>query len=399
MRASWLIAAAAACGDSGSPPMSPSPRDQTSAGGDAATQPTPPKPAAPRACFAPVVEHPYAGDVMPLVAADFNADKRLDLLMHYSDWDDIDKELLIPLRFNAGTPSGINRELDVDIGEMSISFAAGDFDRDSNVDAVVAEYRDKRLAILSGIGDGNLLRAKRTVRTPRKPNGVEAGDLNGDLYLDLVVTYFKHIQVFFGDGKLGFRAGKLIETDQAPDGPVVGDIDGDGDADVVVAANDVNLFVTYVNDGKGSLSIGERTPTCTSPGYLFGGDLDGDGDLDVSYMCDDGGELRHNDGKGKFVARRRKSKPTHVVAGDFTHDGVADIMTFTMELDSCAIELHRGTGGGTFEILERLTVDGQIQSTPLVGDFDGDTHDDVTFGLWRGRPPGILAILPSRDCP
>jgi hypothetical protein len=281
---------------------------------------------------------------------------------------------------------------------MNISFAAGDLDGDGKVDAVVAGNREKRMVIWPGRGDGTF-GSPRHVATTRKPNGVGIADLDGDKKPDLVVTYFKHIQVLFGDGALGFRAGKLIATDQAPDGPVLGDIDKDGDVDVVIAANDVNLFVTYVNDGTGKLAVGERVASCAGPSYPFGGDLDGDGDFDVSYMCDSGGELRHNDGTGKFVARRREGEPAHVISGDFTHDGIVDVMTFTMALRESKVELHAGAGGGKFRDQARLALDGQIQGQPVVADFDGDGHDDVAIGLWRGRPPGILGVLASRQCP
>jgi len=366
---------------------------------DAATsQPAPPDPRFAE-CFAAPVRYDVEGTAMPLALGDLDANGRVDVLEYDQPWDADQAEYLVPYLGGVGGQAGLTRGERVRLGEMNLSFATGDLDADGKLDAVVAGYREKRLLVFPGQGDGTF-GAPRTIATARKPNGVAIGDLTGDGVLDVVVTYFSHLQLFTGDGRLGLRAGPAIKTDQAPEGPVVGDLDGDGDLDVGTVGNDTNFFLTYLDDGHGRLRLGEHAEACGSPAYPIAADLDDDHDLDLAYMCDDGVELRLNDGRGRFTRVALPSaRPAFVAAADVNGDGHTDLVTFTAELDSSSVVLRLGDGHGGWKVRGEGTLDGQVQGAPLVADLDGDGHPDLVLGLWAGRAPGAIAVLASRPCP
>jgi hypothetical protein len=69
------------------------------------------------------------------------------------------------------------------------SIAVGDFNNDNYTDIAVANYDNKSVGILLGIGNGTFLPEKITFTgNNTDPNEIAVADFNNDNHLDVVIT-------------------------------------------------------------------------------------------------------------------------------------------------------------------------------------------------------------------
>ena len=194
--------------------------------------------------------------------------------------------------------------LDATVGDLvrslpSLAAMAVDIDDDGDVDLVVgSEGAPRPDEIFVNDGSGHFHERAEALGLNRTTNamGFEAGDIDGDGRLDLVITDIGSSKVFLG-GESGFRYATPelgLTTDDALVTWGVGlhDFDNDGDLDLFFAngalcegcpgdANDL-----YLNDGTGHFT--RATPPDASAlnlrtdsrGAVFA-DFDQDGDVDV----------------------------------------------------------------------------------------------------------------------
>jgi hypothetical protein len=87
------------------------------------------------------------------------------------------------------------------VGEIPISTAVGDFNRDGIPDLAVANAKSDSVSILIGDGQGNFL-PRATYRTGRRPLSVVTADFNGDGRLDLAVANSESndVKLLLGNG-------------------------------------------------------------------------------------------------------------------------------------------------------------------------------------------------------
>jgi len=128
-------------------------------------------------------------------------------------------------------------------------------------------------------------------------------DLNGDSYLDLVITSIgTETAVFFNDGKGLFSKSKQLFQPELH-GIAVGDLDNDGDKDLFFTALRKNQSSpVYLNDGKGVFQKFNIAAPIESGEVVKLTDIDNDGDLDAYLLW--GESLYLNDGKGNFTKSR-----------------------------------------------------------------------------------------------
>jgi len=163
----------------------------------------------------------------------------------------------------------------------------GDFDHDGRLDLATINETNHAVYVAYSHGDGTFV-GGQTYALASAPSAIEAADLDGDTFIDLVVTSAAGgtITVLMGAPGQKFSVQKAMSAGKSPTQLALGDLDGDGQLDVVAsdfgpgAGNTGFLLCPGNGDGtfhsptkvKGSLSVA-----------LALADLDADGKLDIVY--------------------------------------------------------------------------------------------------------------------
>ncbi|NLX23503.1 MAG: VCBS repeat-containing protein [Phycisphaerae bacterium] len=196
---------------------------------------------------------------------------------------------------------------------------------------------------------------------PRLSN-IDAGDLNGDGWPDLVIDQSTgKVTILRNDGTGVFSVARNLNagTNHLLSDVRIADVNGDGAADVLVADNgdifnteDFGQALVYLNRGDGGFGSPMRLAAGWYPTSIAVTDLDGDGllDLVVANNGSDNVSLFFNQANQTFQAARNLSVgdgPTCVVAADFNGDGVPDLAVSHMNSGTIGIYINDGTGDFT----------------------------------------------------
>ena len=222
---------------------------------------------------------------------------------------------------------------------------------------------------------------------------LDAGDLDGDADLDLVVTEFNcgamgctsTVFILLNDGRGNLSAVTLPGSARRMRlAPV--DLDGDGDLDL--ATDNVSIYRNL----DGAVFVG---PVLIAPGCcgLATGDVDADGDNDLVT----GEALFRNDGDGRAfdVIAHRSTLGSDVALGDLDDDGFPDLVGSTFDGHRMAILVNDGKGGlhasvwlppaAFIEFLEDMDADGRPDIVARVYDASAIHWNRIDGPIARGE--------------
>ena len=232
------------------------------------------------------------------------------------------------------------------------------------------------------IGQGNFVVSDEwlSIFGPETAYAAEAGDLNGDGYLDLLTYDAGSPDIWLNDGDGTFTNGFqnfLINISTQCVGFIkLGDFDGDGDLDAL------RLFCEglrlWWNDGAGHFSPDATVYQANhlGPSQADVGDVDLDGDLDFIIRNNSGIQVFYNNGSGSFTMGGETYVDggiTYVYLRDFDNDGYPDILAVALAA-AHPMRVLLNDGDGTFTLNGSYGTGNRSQAD--FGYFNADAYLD-----------------------
>lgn len=289
--------------------------------------------------------------------------------------------------------------------------AAGDFDRDGDIDLAIASWglsnvTDGILSILDGNGDCTfVLSDSYTIGKAAKV--IIAENFNNDEYPDLAIVQDRshNVTVFINNGDGSFQESVNYPVDLNPLSLSSGDFNRDDILDLVTTNFNGNNFSVLLGIGDGT--FGTRADFSTSQGSrdVISEDINGDLYLDMIVLCS---ELALNinliavhfgNGNGSFDGAITFNIPGSyawdMAAEDFNQDDKLDLIVTDIETND--VYMYLGNGDGTFSNGHFI---GQIEDprSVVAGDYNNDNFVDVAvssaknnnFTLFLGNGGGTF---------
>jgi hypothetical protein len=355
-----------------------------------------------------------------VIAADFNADKKMDLAVASFGSNEVSVML--------GTGSGTFGTAIIDnIGQPVWSVAAADFDNDGKLDLVSGTLFGTALQL--GKGDGTF-EATNFLASPTGAYALYAVDVTGDKKVDLItvdddkfngsytISVLINTTTTIGNPTFAFPPRSYAVGYQAR-GIAMADFNFDGKLDAVVTGSGSNTVSVLLGDGRGHFDPGVSGAVGHSEcEFITEADFNNDHKLDAAISCVAGSvQVFLGKGNGTFnppISLTAGTFSTGVVAADFDGDGFMDLAVTNQNSNNVSVFLNNkaggfnaavnySTGNGPFNLVAgnfRLTghtdlavvntVDQTMQIFP--GKGDGTFGTPVTSALpANANPEGIVA--------
>ena len=234
-----------------------------------------------------------------------------------------------------------------------------------------------------------------TFPTPAFPNWVTAADFNDDGLDDLALCHYwgKKISIMMNDGNGNFPGVityPINNLDYNMGRIIAADVNNDDTLDLILFGQFYDIHI-FIGTGFGNFV---QAPTVWTDIYWqvdgVSGFFDADSNLDLAVI-DQGHEklrIQLGDGTGDFnfvyLYPTLGSVPRRIVKGDFNEDGHDDLVICNMGTEThwyFNVVLYEGTGQGSF-ISRGILEDGYVPESIVIGDFNGDRHEDIIFNSY-----------------
>lgn len=299
-----------------------------------------------------------------VLLADFNHDSNIDIAIA----NESDSSVSIFLNDGSGNFTEAKGS-PFYAGYFPNDIAAGDFNKDGNIDLAFANHDRKYFTVILGKGDGSFERASNSpfkVEVFPHVHGITTGDFNGDGRLDVAVDSWGNdlIELVFGDSLNLFKTpGIYFKVGHHPYQRVrSADVNGDGFVDIITSNLDGNNATVLLNDGKGNFinAPGSPFPCGDAPFGVAIGDINGDKEPDLAILNSPGSTANPDkgingltiltgDGSGKFMTMNGSpfecgKNPNLLAIGDLNGDGINDIVVSDYNGDNIYLFLMSKNG-------------------------------------------------------
>jgi hypothetical protein len=323
------------------------------------------------------------------------------------------------------------------LGGESLKPVPADLNEDGNLD-VVSGLQTEGFAVELGNGDGTLAAPSLTTVSGAS-YGVSVADTNGDHHLDVIVNTYTQLLTYLGVGDGTFTAGAVLNvTGSSYLANEAGDYNGDGFIDVAVPETN-GPVAFYQGAGDGTFTLAGRTATGASYSYasiaadfnkdgkadlvvpdfsspnltvLLSGptdwtftaltypqmqgldaeviDTDGDGDLDIVHSGQALGVLHYDPTTATFTNTDAANdySTNGVTAGDFNLDGIVDLAAHRQDFEW----VYVGDDAGSYTGSD--TGIGSRQYGQTRGDFNNDSFTDIVIANFGN----YTEILTNTSC-
>jgi hypothetical protein len=272
-------------------------------------------------------------------------------------------------------------------------------DGDGVLDAVSIDQFQNKVVFMRGLGDGSFQNMGQVALAPSSvevAGYLQIHDFNEDGRPDVGTTVHSSgkFQIIRNGGGMPFTAPLTADSTSVGSEPLgfdAGDLNGDGHLDVVVANSGDDTVQVLIGAGDGSFSVRGAVNAPARPVFVLVGDWNADGDDDVAVATgdEDGTNamllLYQGDGDGNLALAGQQALPqfTSVLhSGDFNEDGLPDIAASQPHLSSDEVLVILNGGGFSFSV-QALQV-GFRMGTLEVFDVNRDSHLDLIVPLRDG---------------
>jgi uncharacterized protein (TIGR03437 family) len=350
------------------------------------------------------------GNVAHIAGGDFNADGRQDLVAI----DRFGGAYRILTQQANGSFQAASTQILLPGGNQALAsqVIAADFDADNRLDLAMSA---RAPLFFKGDGNGTFANAVLLASANNSGTSIAAGDVNGDGRPDLISanegggSSDAAVSVFLNNGGGGFQSGRVIHTGVSPSWLAAADLNRDGRDDVIVAdrgefANETRVgdIAILLSGPGGTFGQATRVTGFRYPNYVGAGDLNGDNNPDLVFAADGSGpgaSLVHvliGRGDGTFqppATYATSFGPSSITIADLNGDSRVDLFVGHCCGDTSTGFLA-GNGDGTF----RPEVDiesGESGAHAVITDINRDGKPDL-FISNGDNLTGAIAVLINR---
>ncbi|CAF2869780.1 unnamed protein product [Rotaria sp. Silwood2] len=348
--------------------------------------------------FEPMVSYTTTVFLGPNAATvgDFNSDSYLDIVT--ANYDNSSVGVLL------GTGNGTfqtQRIFSVGNNVQPMAITVADFNNDGRLDTVVANYRGSNIAVLLGNGNGTL-QAQNNMSTGAnsKPNAVAVGDFNNDNLLDIAVANYgtNKVGVFLGNGNGNFQIQDTYSTGSSsrPYAVAIGDFSYDNQLDLATANYGTNKIGIFLGIRNGTFQAQTTFLVGNKPSWISVADFNDDSYLDIAVLNsgDNNVGIFLGNGNGVFGTQATFSVGNSTwnyffAVADLDSDGHLDIVVPNAIEGTISILL--GYGDETFQLQQKFSTGANSEPYGLaVGKFNNDNWLDIAVTNYGTNEVGIL---------